>query len=93
MLGCWDLINRLLSRKTTKANIINNVKLGDQDITGDDNLANSLNNFFANIRHKLASKIPSTNIDPIQFIQPCSSEFNLKTIVKTDLIQMIVKLN
>ena len=88
----WDLVNKLLNRKTAEANIINNVKIEDQDITGDDNIANSLNSSFANIGNKLASKIPTNDINPMQFIQPCRSEFNLKTMAKADLIQIIGKI-
>ena len=47
---------------------------------------------FANIGHKLASNIPSTDTDPIQFVQPCRSVSNQKTIAKTDLIQIIEKI-
>ena len=54
---------------------------------------NTFNNFFVEIGPKLASDIPPTDTDPIQFIQPCRSEFNLSTISKTKLSQIIGKIN
>ena len=42
--------------------------------------------------HELASKIPTTDIDLMQFIQPRRLEFNFKIIAKTDLIQIIDKI-
>ena len=88
----WDLINKLLNR-TTKTNSINNIKTGDQNITDDVDIANTFNNFFVEIGPKLASDIPPTDTDPIQFIQPCRSEFNLSIISKTKLRQIIGKIN
>ena len=88
----WDLINKLLNR-TTKTNSINNIKTGDQNITDDVDIANTFNNFFVEIGPKLASDIPPTDTDPIQFIQPCRLEFNLSRISKTNLSQIIGKIN
>ena len=42
---------------------------------------------------KLASDIPPTDTDPIQFVQPCRSEFNLSIISKTKLSQITGKIN
>ena len=89
----WIHINKLLNHKTVKNQTINNIKLGDQNITGDINIANTINNYFAEIGPKLASVIPPTDIDPTKLIQPCSSEFNLRTITTTELIQTIGKTN
>ena len=89
----WIHINKLLNHKTVKTQTINNIKFGDQNITGDINIANTINNYFVEIGPKLASVISPTDIDPIQPIQPCRSEFNLRTITTTELIQTIGKTN
>ncbi|CAB3997753.1 Hypothetical predicted protein [Paramuricea clavata] len=89
----WIHINKLLNHKTVKTQTINNIKFGDQNITGDINIANTINNYFVEIGPKLASVISPTDIDPIQPIQPCRSEFNLRTITTTELIQKIGKTN
>ncbi len=75
----------MLNHKTVKNQTINNIKLGDQNITGDINIANAINNYWAEIGPKLASVIPPTDIDPTKLIQPCSSELNLRTITTTEL--------
>ena len=57
----WIHINKLLNHKTVKTQTINNIKFGDQNITGDINIANTINNYFVEIGPKLASVISPTD--------------------------------
>ena len=85
--------NKLLNYKAVKTNTIDNIKLGDQNITDNNKIANTFNSFFAEIGSKLASDISPTYIDPIEFIQPYGSEFTFRTITTVNLIQTIGKIS
>ncbi|CAB3994109.1 RNA-directed DNA polymerase from mobile element jockey [Paramuricea clavata] len=69
------------------------VMLNSSAFHSDINIANTINNYFVEIGPKLASVISPTDIDPIQPIQPCRCEFNLRAITTTELIQTIGKTN
>ena len=42
----WNHINKLLNHKMVKTNTIDNIKLGDQNITDNNKIANTFNSFF-----------------------------------------------
>ena len=89
----WTHINKLLNHKAVKTNTIDNIKLGDQNITDNNKIANTFDSFFAEIGSKLASDISPTYIDPIKFIQPYGYEFIFRTITTVNLIQTIGKIS
>ena len=89
----WTHINKLLNHKMVKTNTIDNIKLGDQNITDNNKIASTFNSFFAEIGSKLASDISPTYIDPIKFIQPYGSEFTFRTITTVNIIQTIRKIS
>ena len=43
----WTHINKLLTHKMVKTNTIDNIKFGDQNITDNNQIANTFNSFFA----------------------------------------------
>ena len=76
-----------------KTNTIDNIKFGDQNITDNNQIANTFNSFFAEIGSKLASDISPTYTDPVKFIQPYGSEFTFRAITTVNLIQTIRKIS
>ena len=57
----WDTIRELLGRKKHKIDIPDFFRLNGQTLIGSKNIAQSFNNFFANIGPELARSIESTN--------------------------------
>jgi hypothetical protein len=59
---------------------INQITVNGQTITGNDNIANEFNNYFCEIGPKLAQTIPSSNVDPLQYITANSNKFAFRQI-------------
>lgn len=60
----WQAINELLNKKS-KTTQVKELKVNDQIITGDKNIANNLNQYFSTIGCKLAENIQDSYIDPL----------------------------
>ena len=58
------------------------VKSGNQVFTspGDHDIAEAFNNHFTNIGQSLAQEIPSTDVDPIAYVNPVDGVFSFQRI-------------
>ena len=50
---------------------MNQLLVDGQTVTGNENIANEFNRYFCEIGPKLAEKIPTNNVDYLQYITPC----------------------
>ena len=80
----WECIGKLLNRKS-KTTTINQIKINDQTVTGNENVANGLNKFFCEIGSKLADSIPTSNLNPLHFGTPSDTQFSFNQISAGDL--------
>ena len=58
----WDMINQLLNRKTKGKTKISKLYYNDQWITNSQQIADTFNEFFCNIAHKLKDEHTNTNL-------------------------------
>ena len=73
-------LNELLDRKP-KRTTVNQLKIDGQTVDGNENIANEFNKFFCEIGPKMAEKVPTNNVDRLQYITPCTSLFALNKSV------------
>ena len=74
----WQTINSLLNKKS-KTTEVNQLKMDNRIITGDQNIAACLNDYFATIGSKLAENITENGADPLRFVSPIKNDFASKT--------------
>ena len=70
----WKIIKEVI--KNSKNNTTSKIKIGENYTTDPSKISNGFNNFFANIGKNLASKIPRSSIDPLQYLE----NFNANSI-------------
>ena len=70
----WRLINELQSRQS-KSTEVSQVKTGNQVFTSPGDIAKAFNNHFTNIGQSLAQEIPSSEIDPLAYVNPVDGVF------------------
>ena len=70
----WRLINELQSRQS-KSTKVSQVKTGNQVFTSPGDIAEAFNNHFTNIGQSLAQEIPSSEIDPLAYVNPSTEYF------------------
>ena len=83
----WRLINELQSRQS-KSTKVSQVKTGNQVFTSPGDIAEAFNNHFTNIGQSLAQEIPSTDIDPLAYVNPVDGVFSFQRMN----IQKVIKL-
>jgi hypothetical protein len=71
---------------------VNQLQVDGQTVTGNENIANEFNRYFCEIGPKLAEKIPTNNVDYLQYITPCTSRFTFKQISVEDLTNVLNKM-
>ena len=64
------------------------VKTGDQVFTSPGDIAAAFNNHFTNIGQSLAQEIPSSEIDPLTYVNPVDGVFSFQRIN----VQKVIKL-
>ena len=75
----WRLINELQSRQS-KSTKVSQVKTGNQVFTSPGDIAEAFNNHFTNIGQSLAQEIPSSEIDPLAYVNPVDVVFSFQRI-------------
>ena len=83
----WRLINELQSRQS-KSTKVSQVKTGNQVFTSPGDIAEAFNNHFTNIGQSLAQEIPSSEIDPLAYVNPVDGVFYFQLIN----VQKVIKL-
>ena len=83
----WRLINELQSRQSRSAKV-SQVKTGNQVFTSPGDIAEAFNNHFTNIGQSLAQEIPSSEIDPLAYVNPVDGVFSFQRIN----VQKVIKL-
>ncbi len=71
---------------------MNQLQVDGQTVTGNENIANEFNRYFCEIGPKLAEKILTNNVDYLQYITPCTSQFTFKQISVEDLTNILNKM-
>ncbi len=71
---------------------MNQLLVDGQTVTGNENIANEFNRYFCEIGPKLAEKIPTNNVDYLQYITPCTSRFTFKQLSVEDLTNVLNKM-
>ena len=69
----WQLINELSSRHPNKVRNIAEIKVREQTITESSDIAENLNLHFSSVGEKLASEIPSSNVEPESYLEATKS--------------------
>ena len=75
----WRLINELQSRQS-KSTKVSQVKTGSQVFTSPGDIAEAFNNRFTHIGQPLAQEIPSSEIDPLAYVNPVAVVFSFQRI-------------
>ena len=83
----WRLINELQSRQS-KSTKVSQVKTGNQVFTSPGDIAEAFNNHFTNIGQSLAQEIPSSEIDPLAYVNSVDGVFSFQRIN----VQKVIKL-
>ena len=89
----WDLINNLFSRHPNKVKNISKNKIREQPITKSPAMAEVLNLYFSSIGERLASELPSFNIEPESYIEPTETTFSMKAPAVNVDCKLLRKLN
>ena len=82
------LINELQpwQSKSTK---VSQVKTGNQVFTSPGDIAEAFNNHFTNIGQSLAQEIPSSEIDPLAYVNPVDGVFSFQRINVQKVINLL----
>ena len=72
--NAWKTINNLLGRQS-KPTVVNELKLGDNSLTGPKDIAEGFNDYFSNIGPDLASNIHTSNDSFEKYVKNSKSEF------------------
>ena len=89
----WHLINELSSRHSNKVRNISEIKIAEQTITEPLEIAEELNLHFSTIGERLASEIPSSDIEPETYLRPTETSFSLTTPSLDVVYKLSSKLN
>ena len=84
----WNGINSVLSRKkdiTHPSKLV----IDENEITDPREVCNTFNKYFADIGSKLASKIDPPRVSFHDFIQPCHSNFELKSLNVEEVCKLV----
>ena len=76
----WRLVNDLNSRKVSDVTSVKKVNLDGNEITNAAEISDAFNSYFTSIGEKLANKIPSSNVNPVSYIQSTNTEFSFEEI-------------
>ena len=76
----WRLINELQSRQS-KSTKVSQVKSGNQVFTSPGDMAEAFKNHFTNIGQSLAQEIPSSEIDPLAYVNLLTEYFLFKGLM------------
>ena len=76
----WRLINELQSRQS-KPTKVSQVKTGNQVFTSPGDMAEAFKNYFTNIGQSLAQEIPSSEIDPLAYVNLLTEYFLFKGLM------------
>ena len=89
----WKIINLALNKKTTKTCNTNLFNVNDDTFNKPQSIAKCFNEFFTSIGPKLASKIPLSDVDPINYIKDnYPNSFFLTPITRDELMKYVNKL-
>ena len=89
----WKIINLALNKKTTKPCNTNFFNVNDDTVNKPQSIAKCFNEFFTSIGPKLASKIPLSDVDPINYIKDnYPNSFFLTPITRDELMKYVNKL-
>ena len=87
----WKILNNLMKSKKSKSTYISKLKVDGREITDQNKIADSLNNFFSNIGKSLSEELPHTDADPLLYMRgtyPTIEEFDPTSI---DEIKCIIR--
>ncbi len=87
----WQTINSLLNKKS-KNTEVNQLKMDNRIITGDQNIAACFNDYFATIGSKLAENITENGADPLGFVSPIKNDFCFKNINVSELSDTLAQI-
>ncbi|CAB4032180.1 Hypothetical predicted protein [Paramuricea clavata] len=76
----WRLVNDLNSRKVSDVTSVKKVNLDGNEITNAAEISDAFNSYLTSIGEKLANKIPSSNVNPVSYIQSTHSVFSFEEI-------------
>ena len=77
-----------LQSRQSKSSKVSQVKAGNQVFTSPGDIAEAFNNRFTNIGQSLAQEIPSSEIDPLAYVNPVDGVFSFQRIN----VQKVIKL-
>lgn len=78
----WKNINQLIGR-VSKTTSIPKIKKGETTIENDQEISETLNEYFSNVGPELLNQIPKNDIEIDDYIKPVSDEFKLQDITIT----------
>ena len=81
------------SRHPNKVRNIAEIKVREQTITESSEIAEELNLHFSSVDEKLASEIPSSNVEPESYLEATKTTFSLKDPPVSLVRKLLAKLN
>ena len=74
----WQLINNLTGRKTNKSSNIKELKVSDNTTSNPKEIADTFNEHFTSIGHKLADTIEQSSVSPDAYLIPSEKSFTIQ---------------
>ena len=88
----WKSINQLIG-KSSKTTNIPCIKVNNNILSNNNDIADALNTYFTKIGPDLSSQIPQNSNNFEEFIEPATSTFNFKNISTQEVKKVLNKLN
>jgi hypothetical protein len=85
----WKTLNNLLSRKTNQSTTIKNLATGHSELNDPYQVANYINQYFANIGEELGNSTTDTNIPFEKYITPSNTEFTLENTCSSEVLSIL----
>ena len=92
----WALLNEILNRKSDHDDKIPDTLKGDEEeVYGGNDIPNVFNDYFSSIGVQLDSKMPTTDSNPLKFVQKSAATLGEETLMVSpnELVKIIKSLN
>ena len=88
----WKTINNLMNRKDSKSTI-NEMTFDNKKVSDPEEIANRLNEHFASVGTRLASKLPEDSKHFEDYIKPARTTFDLKPINEKAVFSILTNMS
>ena len=65
----WETLNKLMNRRCSEK-LPNGLMRNGIEVVDDEEMANCFNDYFSSLPLQLDQNVPSSNLDPLNFVNP-----------------------